>query len=165
MSFDRRFCGLTLVALFAAASPAAAAPPVLGPEVERDVVAPEGKSFEPAPADEEGAIDRFAGFTMALAKRDYEAAYAMLRLSFQASNPRLEWEMNLRKRTQLWADGTLRILRLTWRGSRPACMPLSIFGAIARMARWIAAMSSSIAAPPLPPLRSSASTRPKYPRT
>jgi hypothetical protein len=128
LSFDRRFGGLMLVALFAAASPAAAAPPVLGPEVERDVVAPEGKSFELAPADEEGAIDRFAGFTMALAKRDYEAAYAMLRLSFQASNPRLEWEMNLRKRTQLWADGTLRILRLTWYAD-PAGQPPGLYAA------------------------------------
>lgn len=74
----------------------------------------------------------------------------MLRLSFQASNPRLEWEMNLRKRAALWADGTLRILRLTWyadpAGQPSAHMPRSIFAAIQRMARWIAAMSSSIVA-------------------
>jgi hypothetical protein len=128
LSFDRRFGVLLLTALFTVTTPLAAAPPVLAPEVERDVVVPEGKSFEPAPADEEGAIDRFTGFTMALAKRDYEAAYAMLRLSFQASNPRLEWEMNLRKRAALWADGTLRILRLTWYAD-PAGQPPGLYAA------------------------------------
>ena len=39
-------------------------------------------TFAPTPTDEEGAIDRLAAYTMALAKRDYESAYAMLRLSF-----------------------------------------------------------------------------------
>jgi len=100
-------------ALFAAGA-AMAAPPQLGSEVERDVVAPEGVAFAPAAVDEEGAIDRFAAYVAALAKRDYDAAYAMLRLSLQASSPRLEWEMNLRKRGTLWADGRLRILRLSW---------------------------------------------------
>lgn len=113
MAIDRRLL-LTTLAMLAAAPTARAAPPVVAPEVEREVVAPDGVRFAPAPVDEEGAIDRFAAYTMALAKRDYASVYAMLRLSFQAANPRLEWEMNLRKRTQLWADGTLRILRLSW---------------------------------------------------
>ena len=113
MAIDRRLL-LTTLAMLAVAPTARAAPPVVAPEVEREVVAPDGVRFAPAPVDEEGAIDRFAAYTMALAKRDYASAYAMLRLSFQAANPRLEWEMNLRKRTQLWADGTLRILRLSW---------------------------------------------------
>ena len=115
-------------ALLAGVQASAGAPPTLAPEIERETIAPEGVAFKPAPADEEGAIDRFTGFTMALAKRDYEAAYAMLRLSFQASNPRLEWEMNLRKRAALWADGTLRILRLTWYAD-PAGQPPGLYAA------------------------------------
>lgn len=115
-------------ALVAGISGALAAPPALPPEVEREVVAPEGKDFKPAPIDEEGAIDRFAEYTHALARRDFAAAYAMLRLSFQASNPRLEWEMNLRKRPTLWADGTLRMLRLSWY-SDPAGQPPGLYAA------------------------------------
>ncbi|MGH6632245.1 MAG: hypothetical protein ACREB0_02690, partial [Sphingopyxis sp.] len=80
------------------------------------------------PTDEEGAIDRLAAYTMALAKRDYASAYAMLRLSFQASNPRLEWEMNQRKRAGLWADGTIRILRLSWYLD-PAGQPPGVYAA------------------------------------
>ena len=117
MAINRRTYGRALpmaVALFVAAPAALAAPPAVAPDVEREVIAPEGVIFKPAPTDEEGAIDRLAAYTMALSKRDFESAYAMLRLSFQASNPRLEWEMNLRKRTMLWADGMIRILRLSW---------------------------------------------------
>lgn len=105
---------------------AAAQPPLLGPEVEREVHAAAGAvasaSFQPSSADEAAAMDRFASYTMALAGRDFAAAYAMLRLSFQAANPRLEWEMNQRKRATLWADGTLRVLRLSWYDS-PAGQP------------------------------------------
>ncbi|MGQ2935295.1 MAG: hypothetical protein ACT6QT_08835 [Sphingopyxis sp.] len=117
MAIDRRVRRhrLLVAAAWLLPIPAAlAAPPVVAPEVEREVTAPEGVTFAPTPADEEGAIDRLATYTMALAKRDYASAYAMLRLSFQASNPRLEWEMNQRKRAGLWADGTIRILRLSW---------------------------------------------------
>jgi hypothetical protein len=106
--------GAVAIAALLASAPALAAPPTLPPEADREVVVPQGRSFEPAPADEEGAIDRFSAYAAALAKRDYAAAYAMLRLSFQASNPRLEWEVNQRKRPVLWADGRLRILRLSW---------------------------------------------------
>ncbi|HWT43283.1 MAG TPA: hypothetical protein VN152_11590, partial [Sphingopyxis sp.] len=88
--------------------------PALAPEVEREVIAPDGVTFKPSVFDEEGAIDRFAEYTLALERRDFAAAYAMLRLSFQAANPRLEWEMNLRKRTTLWADDQIRPLRLSW---------------------------------------------------
>ena len=119
---------LTAAALLFGASAALAAPPVVAPEVEREIIAPEGMTFKPAPIDEEGAIDRLAAYTMALAKRDYASAYAMLRLSFQASNPRLEWEMNLRKRTMLWADGTIRILRLSWYLD-PAGQPAGLYAA------------------------------------
>ena len=117
MAIDRQGRGhrlLVAAALILSTPAALAAPPVVAPEVEREVIAPEGVTFAPIPTDEEGAIDRFAAYTMALAKRDYASAYAMLRLSFQASNPRLEWEMNQRKRAGLWADGTIRILRLSW---------------------------------------------------
>ena len=100
--------------LLAGTSRALAAPPALAPEVEREIVAPGGATFKPAPLDEEGAIDRFAEYVLALERRDFAAAYAMLRLSFQASNPRLEWEMNLRKRATLWVDGQIRPLRLSW---------------------------------------------------
>jgi hypothetical protein len=127
MAIDRRSL-LAAVALLTSAPAAFAAPPVVAPEVEREVIAPEGVTFQPAPVDEEGAIDRFAGYTMALAKRDYESAYAMLRLSFQASNPRLEWEMNQRKRAGLWADGTIRILRLSWYLD-PAGQPAGLYAA------------------------------------
>ena len=117
-----------LLALILVAPAAIAAPPVVAPEVEREVVAPDGVTFKPGPVDEEGAIDRLAAYTMALAKRDYESAYAMLRLSFQASNPRLEWEMNQRKRAGLWADGTIRILRLSWYLD-PAGQPAGLYAA------------------------------------
>jgi hypothetical protein len=131
MAIDRSVSGRALLAaaaLLIAAPTVLAAPPVVAPEVEREVIAPEGVIFVPAPVDEEGAIDRLAAYTMALAKRDYESAYAMLRLSFQAANPRLEWEMNLRKRTMLWADGTIRILRLSWYLD-PAGQPAGLYAA------------------------------------
>lgn len=116
------------VALIAGTSGAIAAPPALAPEVEREIVAPEGRTFKPSPSDEEGAIDRFAEYTLALERRDFAAAYAMLRLSFQASNPRLEWEMNLRKRPTLWADGQIRPLRLSWYLD-PAGQPAGLYAA------------------------------------
>lgn len=115
-------------ALFAGISGALAAPPTLAPEVEREIVAPDGATFKPSPSDEEGAIDRFAEYTLALEKRDFAAAYAMLRLSFQAANPRLEWEMNLRKRATLWADGQIRPLRLSWYLD-PAGQPTGLYAA------------------------------------
>ena len=89
---------------------------------------PGGVIFKPTAADEEGAVDRFAEYTLALARRDYAAAYAMLRLSFQASNPRLEWEMNLRKRAAIWADGRIRVLRLSWYPD-PAGQPPGLYAA------------------------------------
>jgi len=130
MAIDRSVRGrLMVVAALTLPAPAAlAAPPAVAPAVEREVVAPEGVTFAPTPTDEEGAIDRLAAYTMALAKRDYESAYAMLRLSFQASNPRLEWEMNQRKRAGLWADGTIRILRLSWYLD-PAGQPPGLYAA------------------------------------
>lgn len=131
MAIDRGACGrrlLVAAALILSTPATLAAPPVVAPEVEREIIAPEGVTFKPAPVDEEGAIDRFAAYTMALAKRDYESAYAMLRLSFQASNPRLEWEMNQRKRAGLWADGTIRILRLSWYLD-PAGQPPGLYAA------------------------------------
>ena len=131
MAIDRLARGrllLAAAALLSGAPVAFAAPPVVAPDVERQVVVPEGVSFKPAPVDEEGAIDRLAAYTMALAKRDFESAYAMLRLSFQASNPRLEWEMNQRKRSTLWADGTIRILRLSWYLD-PAGQPAGLYAA------------------------------------
>jgi len=128
MAIDRTRAALAVAVLLVGVPAAIAAPPTVAPEVERDVVAPEGVSFSPAPADEEGAVDRFASYTMALAKRDFAAAYAMLRLSFQASNPRLEWEMNQRKRPTLWADGQIRILRLSWYLD-PAGQPPGLYAA------------------------------------
>ena len=129
MAIDFRGRALLTVAALIAGIPAAfAAPPALAPEVEREVLVPEGASFQPSPSDEEGAVDRFAQYTLALEKRDFEAAYAMFRLSFQASNPRLEWEMNQRKRAGLWADGTIRILRLSWYLD-PAGQPAGLYAA------------------------------------
>lgn len=131
MDIDRRVCGRALLAaatLFACTPVTRAAPPQLPPGVEREAVGPDGTPFQPSPADEEGAIDSFASYTMALARRDYAAAYAMLRLSLQASSPRLEWEMNLRKRPALWADGMIRILRLSWYRD-PAGQPPGLYAA------------------------------------
>lgn len=126
MAIDRRWLALALSALWATG--AAAQSPLLGPEVER-VVHPGGEGpFQPAPADEVAAMDRMADYVMALAKRDYAGAYAMLRLSFQAANPRLEWEMNLRKRAVLWADGTIRVLRLSWYRD-PGGQPSGVYAA------------------------------------
>ncbi|HEY0595494.1 hypothetical protein [Sphingopyxis sp.] len=105
-----------------------AAPPALAPEVEREIVAPADTAFKPSPSDEEGAVDRFAEYRLALERRDYDAAYAMLRLSLQASSPRLEWEMNLRKRAALWADGQIRLLRLSWYLD-PAGQPAGLYAA------------------------------------
>lgn len=128
MAIDFPGRALSVCAVLMAAIPASAAPPALAPEVERAVVAPEGVAFQPSPSDEEGAFDRFAQYTLALARRDFGAAYAMLRLSFQASNPRLEWEMNQRKRETLWADGQIRPLRLSWYLD-PAGQPAGLYAA------------------------------------
>jgi hypothetical protein len=129
MAIDPRGRALLAAAGLIAAIPAAfAAPPTLAPEVERAIVAPGNASFQPSPSDEEGAVDRFAQYTLALEKRDFTAAYAMLRLSFQASNPRLEWEMNQRKRETLWADGQIRPLRLSWYLD-PAGQPAGLYAA------------------------------------
>ncbi|MGV3730467.1 MAG: hypothetical protein ACO1NN_06865 [Sphingopyxis sp.] len=123
MAIDRRgWLPLAALALWSGA--AAAQLPALGSEVER--AGPEAAGV--AAADERAAMERFAAYTMALAKRDYASAYAMLRLSFQAANPRLEWEMNLRKRAVLWADGTLRVLRLSWYAD-PAGQPAGLYAA------------------------------------
>ena len=110
MAIDRRGW-LPLVALTLWPGVAAAQLPALGPAVERVA----SKATGVAAADERAAMARFG-------------AYAMLRLSFQAANPRLEWEMNLRKRPVLWADGTLRVLRLSWY-SDPAGQPPGLYAA------------------------------------
>lgn len=122
----RRWSSLAVLGLIATA--AAAQVPPLGPEVERVATGADGNAFSIAAADESAAMGRFAAYTMALAKRDYASAYAMLRLSFQAANPRLEWEMNLRKRATLWADGTLRVLRVNWYAD-PAEQPPGLYAA------------------------------------
>jgi hypothetical protein len=127
MAIDRRrWLPLATAALLASA--AAAQVPPLGPEVERVATGSDGDAINVVAADESAAMGRFAAYTMALAKRDYASAYAMLRLSFQAANPRLEWEMNLRKRAVLWADGTLRVLRVSWY-TDPAGQPPGLYAA------------------------------------
>lgn len=130
MAIDRRryLAALATTGLLVAACPSLAAPPTLGPEVERQVAVPEGASFQPTPADEEGAIVRFSEYGEALARRDFAAAYAMLRLSLQASSPRLEWEMNQRQRGALWADGAIRVLRFSWYPD-PADQPPGLYAA------------------------------------
>lgn len=127
MAIDRRWLALA-APLFLVGAAAPAPTSLLGPEVERDVVVPEGATFRPDASDETAAMDRFAAYTMALSRRDFAAAYAMLRLSFQATNPRLEWEMNQRKRTTLWADGQIRVLRLSWYLD-PAGQPAGLYAA------------------------------------
>lgn len=127
MAIDRwRWLPLAALALLSGA--VAAQVPPLGPEVERLATGADGAAISVAAADETAAMARLAAYTMALAKRDYASAYAMLRLSFQAANPRLEWEMNLRKRPTLWADGTLRVLRVSWYAD-PAGQPPGLYAA------------------------------------
>lgn len=125
---DRIIFAAALAGWLTASVPAAAQSPLLGPEVERVVDAPDGATFAPTLADESDAMGRVAAYTMALARRDFASAYGMLRLSFQASNPRLEWETNLRKREALWADGAIRILRLNWYLD-PAGQPPGVYAA------------------------------------
>lgn len=114
--------GAIFLSLTGIAPVAAQGPPALGPEVERSV-APTSSHFKASAAEEAKAMARIVDFTKALARRDFASAYAMLRLSMQADTPRLEWEMNLRKRDGLWADGTIRILRLTWYPDPPGQPP------------------------------------------
>src|SRR6218665_818878 len=79
MAIDRRGRVLLMGAALLAgmSSGAFAAPPTVAPEVEREVFAPEGVTYKPSPSDEEGAIDRFAAYVLALEKRDFAGAYAM----------------------------------------------------------------------------------------
>ena len=127
MAIDRRWGAFAAAALLVG-SGAAAQSPLLGADVERVPADPDGQDFQLAAGDERDAMERFAAYTMALARRDYDAAYAMLRLSLQAASPRLEWEMNLRKRPVLWADGTIRVLRLSWYRD-PAGQPPGLYAA------------------------------------
>lgn len=128
MAIDRRWIALAAPLLLMGVGTALAQVPQIDPEVERDITATEGSDFKPTPAIEGAAMGRFAAYTMALAKRDFASAYAMLRLSFQSTNPRLEWEMNLRKRQSLWADGQIRVLRLSWYVD-PAGQPPGLYAA------------------------------------
>src|SRR3546814_18001198 len=94
MAIDHRVRGrawMAAAALLAGVPAAFAAPLTLAPAVEREIIAPEGAQIQPSPADEEGATGRFAEYTLAPDKRDFGAGSAMLRVSFQASNPRLVW--------------------------------------------------------------------------
>lgn len=106
------------IAAFALAAgitaPAAAEPAALDPAVERSVETFGAAPFVPTTDDEKAAMARLVDYTLALEKRDFAAAYAMLSLTRQAVTPRLEWESNLRKQDGLWADGRIRILRLQW---------------------------------------------------
>ena len=95
-------------------APAAAEPPALDPAVERSVETFGATHFAPTAEDEKAVMARFVYYTLALEKRDFAAAYAMLTLTRQAATQRLEWEGNLRKQDGLWADGRIRILRLQW---------------------------------------------------
>lgn len=74
------------------------------------------------------SAERFSDYVTALKSQDYQAAYTMLRLSYQAANPRLEWEMNLRARDGLWADGQIRTLRVTWY-QNPSGQPSGLYAA------------------------------------
>ena len=111
-----------------AAAQTPAPPPALSPEVQRVVDAPDGADFVPGEEDERAAMARFVDYTLALERRDFAAAYAMLGLARQAASPRIEWEGDLRKRQGLWADGTIRILRLNWYLD-PAGQPPGLYAA------------------------------------
>ena len=103
-----------LLTLGAAVPAVAAEPAPLDPAVERSVETFGAATFAPTAEEEQAAMARFVYYTLALEKRDFAAAYAMLTLTRQAASQRLEWEGNLRKQDGLWADGRIRILRLQW---------------------------------------------------
>lgn len=105
------------------AAPAIAEPAVLDPAVERSVETFGKTGFAPSADDEGAAMARLSDYTLALERRDFAAAYAMLSLTRQAATPRLEWEGNLRKQDGLWADGRIRILRLQWYLDPPTQTP------------------------------------------
>jgi len=128
MAIDRRHLAMAAAVLAAVVVSVAAQPPQLAPEVERATVAPEGRRFVSTPADERAAMERFTTYTFALARRDFDAAYAMLRPTLQAASPRAEWIATLHARGALWADGTIRILRLTWYLD-PAGQPPGVYAA------------------------------------
>ena len=68
----------------------------------------------PSADSQQRAASRLQAYAAALGQRDFAAAYAMLRLSYQAANPREHWEMNLKNRGDSWATGKLQILRASW---------------------------------------------------
>jgi hypothetical protein len=112
------------IALFVAASaafiPAQGAPAEEGAtlhfraDAESELLAGYEKGAAPSAASQEGAAARLKAYAAALGKRDFASAYAMMRLSFQAANPRVDWEMSLKDRGDLWASGRLQILRSSW---------------------------------------------------
>ncbi len=114
MSSKRASSVAALLLALGPAVPAAADPAPLDPAVERSVETFGKAAFAPTPDDEGAAMARLSDYTLALEKRDFAAAYAMLSLTRQAAIPRLEWEGNLRKQDGLWADGRIRVLRLQW---------------------------------------------------
>lgn len=75
------------------------------------------------------ALERFITYAQALKSRDFGTAYQMLRLSYQAANPRLEWEMDQRRRDGLWVDGKMRLLRQSWYHN-PASQPEGLYAAL-----------------------------------
>lgn len=126
MAFRRGVLSLLAAALLV--QPAHGAAPILGEAVERQVHADGQRGDLPGKGDEAAAMNRLAAYVMALEKRDFAAAYAMLRLSLQAATPRLEWQENMRKRGSIWADGTLSIIRLSWYLD-PAGQPPGLYAA------------------------------------
>lgn len=123
MSSKRASSVAALLLALGPAVPAAADPAPLDPAVERSVETFGKAAFAPTPDDEGAAMARLSDYTLALEKRDFAAAYAMLSLTRQAAIPRLEWEGNLRKQDGLWADGRIRILRLQWYLDPPTQTP------------------------------------------
>lgn len=82
----------------------------------------------PSEASKVQAFATVAAYAKALSDRDFTAAYAMLRLSYQAANPKIHWEMNLRDRGDLWANGAVKILRSSWTRD-PAGQPAGNYAA------------------------------------
>lgn len=82
----------------------------------------------PSKASQSQAFAKVAAYAKALSERDFTAAYAMLRLSYQAANPKIHWEMSLRDRGDLWANGAVKILRSSWTRD-PAGQPAGNYAA------------------------------------
>lgn len=124
-----RYAAIAVAAIAAfAQTPSVAAKVGVGSLVERVVTTP-GPGTPISDLPEDAALRAFRAYADALAARRFDAAYAMLRLSLQATLPRYDWEMAMRNRGAVWADADLTVARISWY-IEPAGQPTGLYVAI-----------------------------------